>query len=49
LNDAGLATLLFDLLTPEEEAEDEYTARFRFDIQLLAERLVLATNWARQQ
>src|ERR1700738_3210258 len=49
LNDAGLATLLFDLLTPEEEAEDEYTGRFRFDIQLLAERLVLATNWARQQ
>jgi putative phosphoribosyl transferase len=49
LNDAGLATLLFDLLTTEEEAEDEYTARFRFDIQLLAERLVLATNWARQQ
>jgi putative phosphoribosyl transferase len=46
LNGAGLATLLFDLLTPEEEAEDEYTGRFRFDIQLLAERLVLATNWA---
>ena len=49
LNDAGLATLLFDLLTPEEEAEDESTARFRFDIKMLAERLVLATNWARQE
>jgi putative phosphoribosyl transferase len=49
LNDAGLATLLFDLLTPKEEAEDEYTARFRFDIQMLADRLVFATNWARQE
>jgi putative phosphoribosyl transferase len=49
LNDAGLATLLFDLLTPKEEAEDEDSARFRFDIKLLAERLVLTTNWARQE
>jgi putative phosphoribosyl transferase len=49
LNDAGLATLLFDLLTPEEEAVDVYTREHRFDIGLLAERLVYATKWAKQQ
>src|SRR5216117_1379428 len=49
LNDAGLATLLFDLLTPEEEALDIYTREHRFNIGLLAERLVHATKWARQQ
>src|SRR5436305_9633798 len=49
LNDAGLATLLFDLLTPEEESIDLYTREHRFDIGLLAERLVYATRWARQQ
>jgi putative phosphoribosyl transferase len=49
LNDAGLATLLFDLLTPEEEAIDVRTAELRFNIKLLAERLVHATNWAKQQ
>src|SRR5207237_8040930 len=49
LNDAGLATLLFDLLTPEEELVDTRTAELRFDIDLLAERLVHATKWARQQ
>src|SRR6184192_4297947 len=49
LNDAGLATLLFDLLTPEEESIDLYTREHRFDIGLLAERLVYATKWARQQ
>jgi putative phosphoribosyl transferase len=48
LNNAGLATLLFDLLTPEEESIDRYTAEHRFNIGLLAERLVHATNWARQ-
>jgi putative phosphoribosyl transferase len=45
LNQAGLATLLFDLLTPEEETEDMDTARYRFNIDLLAERLVYATRW----
>jgi putative phosphoribosyl transferase len=45
LNSAGLATLLFDLLTPEEEAVDIRTAHLRFDIGLLAERLGSATNW----
>src|SRR6266550_1099697 len=49
LNNAGLATLLFDLLTPEEEAIDARTAELRFNIKLLAERLVHATNWAKQQ
>jgi len=49
LNDAGLATLLFDLLTPEEEATDLNTREHRFNIRLLAERLVDATNWAKQQ
>jgi dienelactone hydrolase len=49
LNDAGLATLLFDLLTPEEEAIDIRTREHRFNIGLLAERLVHATRWAKQQ
>ena len=49
LNDAGLATLLFDLLTPEEEAIDTYTREHRFNIGLLAERLVHATKRAKQQ
>ena len=49
LNDAGLATLLFDLLTQEEEGTDMYTREHRFNIGLLAERLVHATRWAKQQ
>jgi len=49
LKDAGLATLLFDLLTPEEEAIDMHTRELRFNIGLLAERLVDATRWAKQQ
>jgi len=49
LNRAGLGTLLFDLLTPEEEALDIHTCEHRFNIGLLAERLVHATKWARQQ
>src|SRR6266478_1300450 len=49
LNNAGLATLLFDLLTPEEESIDTRTAELRFNIGLLAERLVHATKWAKQQ
>lgn len=43
-----LATLLFDLLTAEEESIDIYTREFRFDIQLLAERLVGVTEWVQQ-
>src|SRR5437879_2863128 len=46
LNQAELATLLFDLLTREEEAVDIYTRQHRFDIGLLAQRLVYATRWA---
>jgi len=49
LNRAGLGTLLFDLLTPEEEALDVHTREHRFNISLLAERLVHVTKWARQQ
>lgn len=49
LNEAGLATLLFDLLTPEEEAIDQWTREHRFNIGLLAERLVHATKWAKRQ
>ena len=49
LNDAGLATLLFDSLTAEEEAIDMHTREHRFNIGLLAERLVYATRWAKQQ
>ena len=49
LNDTGLATLLFDLLTPEEEAIDLRTREHRFNIGLLSERLVHATKWAQQQ
>jgi putative phosphoribosyl transferase len=45
LHEAGLATLLIDLLTVEEEAVDVQTAHLRFDIDLLAERLVGATDW----
>ncbi len=45
LQDAGLSTLLFDLLTREEEAVDQYTMHLRFDIPLLAQRLAGATKW----
>lgn len=47
LRNAGLATLLFDLLTPKEEEVDVITAELRFDIDLLARRLVGATDWLR--
>jgi putative phosphoribosyl transferase len=45
IRDAGVGTLLFDLLTRQEEAIDNYTREFRFDINLLARRLVAATRW----
>lgn len=45
LQAAGLATLLIDLLTPEEEAVDQHTGHLRFDIPLLAGRLAAATRW----
>lgn len=43
--EAGLATLLLDLLTPEEEAVDYRTAEYRFDVAILARRLIAATHW----
>ena len=45
IQDAGIATLLFDLLTPDEEARDEATHELRFDIGLLGGRLVGALDW----
>ncbi|MFR9775838.1 dienelactone hydrolase family protein [Micromonospora sp. MS34] len=45
LNDRGLATVLVDLLTPEEDARDEITAELRFDIGMLAERLAAIVDW----
>ena len=49
LQGGGLATLLIDLLTSEEEQVDMRTAQLRFDIPLLARRLVDATDWAASQ
>ncbi len=46
LQDAALATFLFDLLTRREEQIDMTTRHLRFDIELLAGRLVIATDWA---
>jgi dienelactone hydrolase len=48
LNEAKLATLLIDLLTAAEEEVDQHTAHLRFDIDLLARRLVGATDWLKQ-
>jgi putative phosphoribosyl transferase len=49
LHGSSIGTLLFDLLTQEEEEEEKYTRHLRFDIDLLATRLVYATNWIREQ
>jgi pimeloyl-ACP methyl ester carboxylesterase len=49
IREAGIGTLLFDLLTAEEEAKDMITRRVRFDIALLARRLVEATGWIEDQ
>ena len=46
-NKAQIGTLLFDLLTQEEEEQDVVTAEYRFNIILLAERLIGATEWLR--
>jgi dienelactone hydrolase len=45
---SGLATLLADLLTLEEEAVDRYSGHLRFDIGLLSRRVVALIDWARQ-
>ena len=49
LEGRGLATLLIDLLTPHEEAIDEQTRHLRFDIPLLAGRLVAIVEWLKHQ
>lgn len=49
LREAGFATLLLDLLTDVEEEVDRLTRHLRFDIDLLARRLVLATDWLAQE
>src|SRR4051812_45913279 len=45
LRNAGLGTLLIDLLSEQEEVEDRATGHLRFDIALLADRLAGATDW----
>jgi dienelactone hydrolase len=49
LNARGLGTLLLDLLTPQEEEVDEQTRHLRFDIPMLAGRLVAAADWLMEQ
>ena len=49
LQESGTGTVLFDLLTRDEEAEDARTGELRFDIGLLARRLVAATHWVARQ
>jgi dienelactone hydrolase len=45
LQESGFATLLIDLLTPNEEELDRDSGEYRFDIGRLAERLIAATEW----
>lgn len=49
LREAGLGTLLFDLLSEQEEARDARFGELRFDIPFLARRLAEVTEWARRQ
>lgn len=49
MNEAGMATLLFDLLTAEEEAVDQYSREFRFDIDLLSDRMTATVDWLLEQ
>jgi pimeloyl-ACP methyl ester carboxylesterase len=46
LQAAGFATLLLDLLTPQEQSIDEAAGRYRFDIGLLGGRVIAAADWA---
>ena len=48
LNDAGIATLLINLLTSKEEEVDDISRYHRFNIKLLAKRLLTATDWISQ-
>ncbi|HEX2912567.1 MAG TPA: alpha/beta hydrolase [Chloroflexia bacterium] len=45
---AGLATLLFDLLTPTEAEYDQLTEDFRYNITLLSQRLIAVTRWIKE-
>jgi putative phosphoribosyl transferase len=49
LREHAVGTLLFDLLTEDEEEEDRFTGHLRFDIDLLAQRLLGATRWYHEQ
>jgi dienelactone hydrolase len=49
LREAGIATLLLDLLSPAEEQVDEVTRRHRFDIAMLADRLIATIDWLRAE
>src|SRR5690242_21961107 len=49
IRDAGVGTLLFDLLTKDEEKADRYTGHLRFDISLLAKGMVDATTWSESE
>ena len=49
LSEGGFATLLLDLLTREEEAIDQHTGQFRFDIDRLAARVTAAIDWSATQ
>ncbi len=49
LQKVNCATLLFDLLTAEEDQIDATTSQYRFDIEFLADRLVASTNWMMKQ
>jgi dienelactone hydrolase len=49
LNAVGLATLLVDLLTEDEEAMERFTAHLRFNIGLLADRLIGVSSWLSQE
>jgi len=49
LNNAGIATLLFDLLTPKETLANIITGAFMFNVSLLARRLIAATEWVKRR
>jgi putative phosphoribosyl transferase len=49
LQNSHFSTFLFDLLTPEEEKVDEQTREFRFDIEMLSRRLILVSEWIKNQ
>ncbi|EFA85229.1 hypothetical protein PPL_02229 [Heterostelium album PN500] len=48
LNSAGFATLLFDLLTPQEERLDSITGEFRSNLNFLSNRIISTTNWIKE-